>query len=68
MIWHLCVGVYISKIATDFIRVTREKLRMSCRDEAYVINMDQTPSLFHMIQKNDRSGWMKDNSYQEVNI
>ena len=25
-------------------------------------------SLFHMIQKKHRSGWTKDNSYQEVNL
>ena len=33
-------------IATDFICVTHEKLQMSCRVEAYIINMDQTPVPF----------------------
>ena len=32
--------------AADFIFVTWEKLQMSCRDEAYIINMDQTPVPF----------------------
>ena len=36
----------MEEIATDFICVTREKLQMSCRDEAYIINMDQTPVPF----------------------
>ena len=36
----------IEEIATEFIRVTREKLQMSCRDEDYIINMDQTPVPF----------------------
>ena len=36
----------MEEIATDFVRVTREKLQMSCRDEAYIINMDQTPVPF----------------------
>ena len=36
----------MEEIATDFIRVTWEKLQMSCRDEAYIINMDQTPVPF----------------------
>ena len=34
------------EIAVDFVHVTREKLQMSCRDEAYIINMDQTPVPF----------------------
>ena len=33
----------MEEIAVDFVHVTREKLQMSCRDEAYIINMDQTP-------------------------
>ena len=33
-------------IATHFICVTWEKLQMSCRDEAYIINMGQTPLPF----------------------
>ena len=36
----------MEEIATDFICVTWEKLQMSCRDEAYIINMDQTPVPF----------------------
>ena len=36
----------MEEIAADFVRVTREKLQMSCRDEAYIINMDQTPVPF----------------------
>ena len=36
----------MEEIATDFIYVTWEKLQMSCRDEAYIINMDQTPVPF----------------------
>ena len=33
----------MDEIATDFICVTCEKLQMICRDEAYIITMDQTP-------------------------
>ena len=33
----------MEEIATDFICVTWEKLQMSRGDEAYIINMDQTP-------------------------
>ena len=36
----------MEEIAADFVRVTREKLQMSCRDKAYIINMDQTPVPF----------------------
>ena len=36
----------MEEIAADFICVTWEKLQMSCRDEAYIINMDQTPVPF----------------------
>ena len=36
----------MDEIAADFVCVTREKLQMSCRDKAYIINMDQTPVLF----------------------
>ena len=32
------------------------------------IATDLHMSLFHTIQKNHRSGWTKDNSYQEVNL
>ena len=46
-----CQPSEMEEIATDFICVTHEKLQMSCRDEAYSINMDQTPVPFHMIQK-----------------
>ena len=63
-----CQPSEMEEIASDFVCVTHEKLQMSCGDKAYVINMDQTPVSFHMIQKNHRSGWTKDNSYQEVNI
>ena len=36
----------MEEIAVDFVHVTWEKLQMSCRDEAYIINMDQTPVPF----------------------
>ena len=36
----------MEEIAADFVCVTREKLQMSCRGKAYIINMDQTPILF----------------------
>ena len=36
----------MEEIATDFICVTQEKLQMSYRDKAYIINMDQTPVPF----------------------
>ena len=36
----------MEEIAADFMCVTHEKLQMSCRDEAYIINMDQTPVPF----------------------
>ena len=36
----------MEEIAADFVCVTWEKLQMSCRDEAYIINMDQTPVPF----------------------
>ena len=42
----------MEEIATDFICVTCEKLEMSCRDEAYIVNMDQTPVPFSYDQKN----------------
>ena len=50
----------MEEIASDFVCVTCEKLQMSCRDETYVINMDQTPVPFSYDKKNHRSGWMKD--------
>ena len=37
-----CQPSEMEEIAADFVCVTREKLQMSCRDEAYIINMDQT--------------------------
>ena len=37
-----CQPSEMEEIATDFICVTCEKLQMSCRDKAYIINMDQT--------------------------
>ena len=36
----------MEEIAVDFVCVTWEKLQMSCRDKAYIINMDQTPVPF----------------------
>ena len=36
----------MEEIAIDFVHVTREKLQMSCRNEDYIINMDQTPVPF----------------------
>ena len=36
----------MEEIAADFVCVTWEKLQMSCRDKAYIINMDQTPVPF----------------------
>ena len=36
----------MEEIAMDFVSVTWEKLQMSCRDEAYIITMDQTPIPF----------------------
>ena len=41
----------MEEIAADFVCVTWEKLQMSCRDEAYIINMDQTPVQFSYDQK-----------------
>ena len=39
----------MEEIATDFVRVTCEKLQMSCRDKAYIINMDHTCPIFKKI-------------------
>ena len=58
----------MEEIAADFVCVTHGKLQMSYSDEAYIIDMDQTPVPFSYGPKNHRSGWMKDNSYQEVDI
>ena len=63
-----CQPSEMEEIAADFICVTCEKLQLSCRDKAYIIDMDQTPVPFSYDPKKHRSGWMKDNSYQEVNI
>ena len=41
-----CQPSEMEEIVTDFVCVTHQKLRMSCRDEAYVIKMDQTPVPF----------------------
>ena len=41
-----CQPSEMEEIAADFICVTWEKLQMSCRDESYIINMDQTPVPF----------------------
>ena len=41
------MGTHLSqRQPSDFVRVTREKLQMSWRDEDYIINMDQTPVPF----------------------
>ena len=47
-----CQPSEMEEITTDFICVTQEKLQMSCRDEAYIINMDQTPVPFSYDPKN----------------
>ena len=36
----------MEETAADFVCVTQEMLQMSCRDETYIINMDQTPIPF----------------------
>ena len=36
----------MEEIVADFVCVTQEKLQMSCRDKACIINMDQTPVPF----------------------
>ena len=41
-----CQPSEMEEIAADFVCVTWEKLQMSYRDEAYIINMDQTPVPF----------------------
>ena len=41
-----CQPSEMEEIAADFICVTWEKLQVSCRDKAYIINMDQTPVPF----------------------
>ena len=41
-----CQPSEMEEIAMDFVRVPREKLQMSCRNEDYIINMDQTPVPF----------------------
>ena len=41
-----CQPSEMEEIATDFVRVTWEKLQMNCRDKDYIINMDQTPVPF----------------------
>ena len=41
-----CQPSEMEAIAAEFVCVTREKLQMSCRDEAYIIIMDQTPVPF----------------------
>ena len=46
-----CQPSEMEEIATDFVCITREKLQMSCRDKAYIINMDQTPVLFSYDKK-----------------
>ena len=46
-----CQPSEMEEIVTDFVCVTCEKLQISCRDEAYIINMDQTPVPFFHMQK-----------------
>ena len=41
----------MEEVAADFICATHEKLQMSCRDDAYIINMDQTPVPFSYDKK-----------------
>ena len=41
-----CQSSEMEEIAKGFIGVIRQKLQMSCRDQDYVINMDQTPVPF----------------------
>ena len=41
-----CQPSEMEEIAADFVCVACEKLQMSCRDEAYIINRDQTPVPF----------------------
>ena len=41
-----CQPSEMDKIANDFVCVICQKLQMSCRDQDYVINMDQTPVPF----------------------
>ena len=47
-----CQPSEMEEIAADFACVTREKLQMSCKDKAYIINMDQTPVPFSYDPKN----------------
>ena len=47
-----CQPSEMEEIAADIVCVTQKKLQMSCRDEAYIINMDQTPVLFSYNPKN----------------
>ena len=47
-----CQPSEMEENTTDFVCVTREKFQMSFRDEAYVINMDQTPVPFSYHPKN----------------
>ena len=46
-----CQPSEMEEIAIDFVCVTWEKLQMSCRDKAYIINMDQTPVPFSYDKK-----------------
>ena len=41
-----CQPSEMEEIAADFVCVTWEKVQVSCRDKAYIINMDQTPVPF----------------------
>ena len=48
----------MEEIANDFICVIRQKLQMSCRDQDYVINMDQTPVPFSYDPKKTHRSWL----------
>ena len=52
----------MEEIATDFVCVTWEKLQMSCRDEVYIINMDQTPVPFSYDPKKPLK-WLDEGQY-----
>ena len=57
-----CQPYEMEEIAADFLCVTREKLQMSCRDKAYIINMDQTPVPFSYDQKNSLK-WLDEGQF-----
>ena len=53
----------MEEIATDFVCVTCEKLQMSCRDETYIINMDQTPVPFSYDPKKKPLKWLDEGQF-----